>query len=108
MSVVQIREARVPAGVDAVFDIDGADTKRAELLTSYIDAWAWMDQNTLPEVLKLVADNTIFNNDFGALLHRWFTGASLLVEPCLQFERNRHLMHILKTHNCETTFICRI
>lgn len=38
-----------------------ADAGRAELLTSYIDAWAWMDQNTLNDVFTIVAENTILN-----------------------------------------------
>jgi hypothetical protein len=49
----------VPVG--PVVSFGDADAGRAELLTSYIDAWAWMDQNTLNDVFTIVAENTILN-----------------------------------------------
>ena len=86
---LQIRES-TPYGT--VVEFEHADRLRAELLTSYIDSWAWMDQNTLSDVFTLVAENTILNKDFASLVQRWFTGASLLIEPCLQMADNQQLI----------------
>lgn len=114
LTYLQIKSFRQPPSVSSI-EFSSASPSDASLLMSYIDAWAWMDQSTLTDVLSITVEHTLLNPDFGGLLNRWLAvssfctrkilndwnmqGASVLTEQCLEYESNTALRSNLKNGN---------